>query len=487
MGDSMPIGSIVEYNGTDIPDGWEILPGDANVYIGSKEPENKQEVWIQKSENILPLTIITKTVDGITITNNQNGTFDLKGTATAEANFSTMLKLGRDINLVNGATYTLSANKYNLSHPYQVHLAFSKEDGTWLSTPMVLTTEPKTTTLIIPSEAAYLQMVIRVNSGYVMDLSGVGLQLQRGSVATDFAPKLLDKIYVKNNLENYDKILDKKDMGDIAVNTIKCKNLFNMRRDGYSPVSTKRKIVNDVLRIESGTTANNASHFYAIPFGRKELLGKTITLSARWASSVEGHTGRIYIGTCDEDFSNRHSYVTLVENGGSVTITLPTQFMDNNVKFFAAPYACYNESTTAGDYIDYFDVQIEEGTESTDYTPWFDATGGGVYTSQEHKIGEWINGKPIYRKVLTNTAAWYAGEVVLEHGIEGLEIMIRYDIFTKSRWFFPYSYTTESGAQEHYGSLFRADDTNVYIGIINDSFGAGGEKYIVLEYTKTTD
>ena len=26
LGDNMPIGSIVEYNGTDIPDGWEILP-----------------------------------------------------------------------------------------------------------------------------------------------------------------------------------------------------------------------------------------------------------------------------------------------------------------------------------------------------------------------------------------------------------------------------------------------------------------------------
>lgn len=25
MGDSMPIGSVIEYNGTDIPDGWEIV------------------------------------------------------------------------------------------------------------------------------------------------------------------------------------------------------------------------------------------------------------------------------------------------------------------------------------------------------------------------------------------------------------------------------------------------------------------------------
>lgn len=52
MGDSMPIGSIVEYNGTDIPDGWEILPGDANVYVGPVEPTEGQEIWIKRSKNL---------------------------------------------------------------------------------------------------------------------------------------------------------------------------------------------------------------------------------------------------------------------------------------------------------------------------------------------------------------------------------------------------------------------------------------------------
>lgn len=53
MGDSMPIGSVIEYNGTNIPDGWEILPGDANVYIGSDLPTEKQEVWIRKGKNLI--------------------------------------------------------------------------------------------------------------------------------------------------------------------------------------------------------------------------------------------------------------------------------------------------------------------------------------------------------------------------------------------------------------------------------------------------
>ena len=44
MGDSMPIGSIVEYNGADIPDGWEVLP-DEGESIYSQE-ERRVGTWI---------------------------------------------------------------------------------------------------------------------------------------------------------------------------------------------------------------------------------------------------------------------------------------------------------------------------------------------------------------------------------------------------------------------------------------------------------
>lgn len=47
MGDSMPIGSIVEYNGTDIPDGWEILPEAEEKNIYSQE-EVRIGTWLGK-------------------------------------------------------------------------------------------------------------------------------------------------------------------------------------------------------------------------------------------------------------------------------------------------------------------------------------------------------------------------------------------------------------------------------------------------------
>jgi hypothetical protein len=54
VGDSLPIGTIVEYTGENIPDGFEKVeePEDATVYIGPNEPTDGQDVWIQKGKNL---------------------------------------------------------------------------------------------------------------------------------------------------------------------------------------------------------------------------------------------------------------------------------------------------------------------------------------------------------------------------------------------------------------------------------------------------
>ena len=174
-------------------------------------------------------------------------------------------------------------------------------------------------------------------------------------------------------------------MGNIVVGDVKGKNLFNMYNSGLSPISVSKSIVNNSLRITSGINGSNASQFYVIPFGREELLGKEITLSASWVSSAN-KTGRIYIGACDEDFTNRHSYEFLTTSGGSVTVTLPSSFTDNNTRFILAFYVCYNENITTGDYMDYKNVQIEEGT-ATEYTPY---KAFGIVESGSNSNGSWV-------------------------------------------------------------------------------------------------
>lgn len=163
------------------------------------------------------------------------------------------------------------------------------------------------------------------------------------------------------------------------------RNLFNKNVIGYNLSGASKSIVDGAIRITSILTASNASIVYLIPFGRKEMLGKTITLSGSWVSSAN-KSGRMYIGASDENFTNRHPYIALENSGESVTVTLPTSFTGNNVCFFLALYACYDESITAGDYVDYTNVQIEESTTPTSYIPW----AGYIVESGSNDNGRWI-------------------------------------------------------------------------------------------------
>ena len=87
VGDSLPIGTIVEYTGENIPDGFEevIEPENATVYVGPTEPTDGQDVWIQKSKNLLNLSSLTQaTGGGITFTPKpSNNTINVSGTANA--------------------------------------------------------------------------------------------------------------------------------------------------------------------------------------------------------------------------------------------------------------------------------------------------------------------------------------------------------------------------------------------------------------------
>lgn len=47
IADALPIGSVIEYNGTDIPDGWEVLPEGLNIDNSKYETqEHRIGTWI---------------------------------------------------------------------------------------------------------------------------------------------------------------------------------------------------------------------------------------------------------------------------------------------------------------------------------------------------------------------------------------------------------------------------------------------------------
>lgn len=114
-----------------------------------------------------------------------------------------------------------------------------------------------------------------------------------------------------------------------------------------------------------------------------------------------------------------------------------------------------------------------------------------TYSTNEIRIGTWIDGKPLYRKVVTytNQSSWGATNtkttVKVAHGIVNKDIVVRCSMTNSRNQQFPWVDGTENNVTSWTG-IVNIDATDINIYIINDSW-ASRTWYFTLEYTKTTD
>lgn len=84
----VPTDGIIGFDGVaaDIPDGYEVIGNNSFVSVGTTAPTNGEGLWINPvSSNLLSYKDFqTKTVNGINIANNHDGTFTISGTATGD-------------------------------------------------------------------------------------------------------------------------------------------------------------------------------------------------------------------------------------------------------------------------------------------------------------------------------------------------------------------------------------------------------------------
>lgn len=182
------------YNYAENEEGQEIF---ANIYklintratSGGLVWDEIGAVWDEMQAGGKNLFVTPESVEsnGITFTLNENGTYDISGTATAQANAI----IFEDISwLENGETYTLSANQ-PLVGVYAYVEAYS--GNTWvrhiLGGGQYLSPDRQTLTgQVNVSGADRIRFVIRVQPGATVDMSNLGIQLELGDTATEFAP-----------------------------------------------------------------------------------------------------------------------------------------------------------------------------------------------------------------------------------------------------------------------------------------------------------
>jgi hypothetical protein len=105
-----------------------------------------------------------------------------------------------------------------------------------------------------------------------------------------------------------------------------------------------------------------------------------------------------------------------------------------------------------------------------------------TYSTREKKIGTWINGKSVYRKVVDiDYITLVAGENTIEHGISNMETVVRMDLilrYINEEWY--YNWDQYRNITIDYSKITISIDS----GYANSDWNGG---HIIIEYTKTTD
>ena len=103
-----------------------------------------------------------------------------------------------------------------------------------------------------------------------------------------------------------------------------------------------------------------------------------------------------------------------------------------------------------------------------------------TYSTEEQVIGTWIDGKPIYRKVIISSGIT-GNSAQIPHGISNIKKVTEWDAnanHNNTNWL--------HNNNQHYIQLNKVDNTNIYA-TIGDGLSSEWDISIILEYTKTTD
>lgn len=112
----------------------------------------------------------------------------------------------------------------------------------------------------------------------------------------------------------------------------------------------------------------------------------------------------------------------------------------------------------------------------------------GNYSTEEVKIGTWIDGKPLYRKVIIiNNIALNKGENTIAHGISNIDKGIKISCFNYSGIVLPYINLNADSSLKTATFITGINSTNIFFRVVNDSWGAQNNWCVIMEYTKTTD
>lgn len=174
-------------------------------YVGGQSSPNPD--YPQKIKNVRGVENIwfggeSTTKNGITFTKNADGSYDITGTATASADCINLVNIA-NAKLKNGINYNLSINKLTNEKVSILTEAYIENWDSHVIGPLITSTTLSTNKIInIKDNITRVRYVIRVEKGQTVNIKGLKIQLEEGSIAHNFVPNGSNYLQLENVGEN---------------------------------------------------------------------------------------------------------------------------------------------------------------------------------------------------------------------------------------------------------------------------------------------
>lgn len=174
-------------------------------YVGatpSPSPDYPQEIVNVRGVENIWFGGESTTNNGITFTKNADGSYDITGTATASADCINLVNIA-NAKLKNGINYNLSINKLTNEKVSILTEAYIENWDSHVIGPLITSTTLSTNKIInIKDNITRVRYVIRVEKGQTVNIKGLKIQLEEGSIAHNFVPNGSNYLQLENVGEN---------------------------------------------------------------------------------------------------------------------------------------------------------------------------------------------------------------------------------------------------------------------------------------------
>lgn len=168
----------------------------------SPNPDYPQEIKNIKGVENIWFGGESTTNNGITFTKNADGSYDITGTATASADCINLVNIA-NTKLKNGINYNLSINKLTNEKVSILTEAYIENWDSHVIGPLITSTTLSTNKIInIKDNITRVRYVIRVEKGQTVNIKGLKIQLEEGTVVHNFVPNGSNYLQLENVGEN---------------------------------------------------------------------------------------------------------------------------------------------------------------------------------------------------------------------------------------------------------------------------------------------